>query len=148
MSPEQISNDGVTYATDIFSLGVVAYQLLSGTNPFSGDNFQEIYKKVNYVRQPRLSELRNDLPEGVDVVVNKMLHKEVDKRYRTALDVAAVQGVVMDQVKDQMVKNLKAMDPESLMKTWAPHGLKGIEELQKAFWSQLAPRAGGKSEPD
>ncbi len=53
-------------------------------------------------------------------------------------DVASVQNVVMDQVKAQVVDNLKAMDPESLMRTWVPQGLKGIEELQKAFWSQVA----------
>ncbi len=52
-------------------------------------------------------------------------------------DVASVQNVVMDHVKAQVVDNLKAMDPESLMKTWVPQGLKGIEELQKAFWGQV-----------
>ncbi len=96
MSPEQISTNTVTYATDIFSLGVVAYQLISGVNPFHGDSFQEIYKKINYAQQAPLSQYRSDLPEGIEIVVKKMLRKEVDQRYRTALDVAADLSVVVD----------------------------------------------------
>jgi serine/threonine protein kinase len=96
MSPEQISTNTVTYATDVFSLGIVAYQLITGINPFNADNFQAIYKRVNYEQQKPLSEYRSDLPEGIDIVVKKMLRKEVDQRYRTALDVAADLSVVVD----------------------------------------------------
>ena len=96
MSPEQISTNTVTYATDVFSLGIVAYQLITGVNPFHGDNFQMIYKRVNYKQQKPLSEYRTDLPEGIEIVVKKMLRKEVDQRYRTALDVAADLSVVVD----------------------------------------------------
>ncbi|MDH3714691.1 MAG: serine/threonine-protein kinase [Gammaproteobacteria bacterium] len=96
MSPEQISTNTVTYATDVFSLGIVAYQLITGVNPFHGDNFQAIYKRINYEQQKPLSEYRSDLPEGIDIVVKKMLRKEVDQRYRTALDVAADLSVVVD----------------------------------------------------
>jgi serine/threonine protein kinase len=96
MSPEQISNDTVTYATDIYSLGVVAYQLLTGVNPFAGYNFQDVYKKVNYYPPPDLTGYRNDLPDGIAAVVKKMMQKDPDKRYRTALDVAADLSVVVD----------------------------------------------------
>ncbi len=96
MSPEQISNATVTYATDIFSLGVIAYQMLTGVNPFSGDNFQEIYQRVNNEQPKELAAYRSDLPEGIDIVVRKMLRKDVDRRYRTALDVAADLSVVVD----------------------------------------------------
>ena len=52
-------------------------------------------------------------------------------------DVSPVQELVMERVKAQMDNNLSAMDPEVLMKAWIPQGLKGIEELQRAFWTQL-----------
>ena len=99
MSPEQISNETVTYSSDIFSLGIVAYQLMTGLNPFKGESFQEIYKKINYTHPPELSEFRSDLPKGISSVVKKMLQKSVDKRYKTALDVAADLSVVVDTLE-------------------------------------------------
>ena len=72
---------------------------------------------------------------------------EEARRFLGLPDVASVQDIVMDQVKSQVSSNLKAMDPESLMQAWVPQGFKGLEELQKAFWSQMAkpaePKGGG-----
>ncbi len=57
-------------------------------------------------------------------------------------DIEPLQRKILDEVEKQMLANLHAMDPETLMKTWLPAGLQGLEQMQKAFWGQMARGAG------
>lgn len=52
-------------------------------------------------------------------------------------DVRPLQEAMMDEVKARMLGNLKSMDPDTMMKTWLPMGMQGMENLQKMFWSQM-----------
>ncbi len=58
-------------------------------------------------------------------------------------DVKPMQEQLLKEVEAQMHANLQALDPEAMMKTWLPAGLKGFEQLQEMFMSQMAA-AGGK----
>jgi hypothetical protein len=58
-------------------------------------------------------------------------------------DVAPMQAAVMEELRERMSAGLEAMDPETLMKTWMPLGLQGLEQAQKTFWSQMSQAAGG-----
>jgi len=58
-------------------------------------------------------------------------------------DVAPMQAAVMEELRKRMSAGLEAMDPETLMKTWMPLGLHGLEQAQKMFWSQMSQAAGG-----
>ena len=58
-------------------------------------------------------------------------------------EVAPVQAAVMEELSQRLRAGLEAMDPETLMKTWMPHGLQGLEQAQKMFWSQMGEAAGG-----
>jgi hypothetical protein len=60
-------------------------------------------------------------------------------------DVAPMQKAMMTEVHKRMTDNLAAMDPETLFKTWLPAGIQGLEQMQKAFWAQMA---GGDKEPE
>ncbi len=60
-------------------------------------------------------------------------------------DVAPMQKAVMKKLQADMMAGLDAMDPETLLKTWLPTGLKGWEQMQKAFWQQMTGKAGGKT---
>ncbi|MDH3913797.1 MAG: DUF6489 family protein [Rhodospirillales bacterium] len=62
-------------------------------------------------------------------------------------EVAPMQAAVMEKVQERLMANLAAMDPETLFETWLPAGLQGLEQIQKAFWSQFArgQRAGDKT---
>ncbi len=53
-------------------------------------------------------------------------------------DVRPMQEALIVQLQERMAANLAAMDPETLIKTWMPIGLQGLEQMQKAFWSQLS----------
>ena len=59
-------------------------------------------------------------------------------------DVKPMQDKLLKEVEERMRDNLKALDPETMMKTWLPAGLKGFEQLQEIFSNQMAGRAAAK----
>ena len=59
-------------------------------------------------------------------------------------EVKPMQERLLKEVEERMRANLKALDPESLMKTWMPAGLKGFEQLQEMFLNQMSGRGTGK----
>ncbi|TMK05653.1 MAG: hypothetical protein E6G72_18050 [Alphaproteobacteria bacterium] len=60
-------------------------------------------------------------------------------------DVRPMQEELLKNVQERLSANLKTLDPETMLKTWLPAGLKGFEQLQEMFMSQMAGRpAGGK----
>jgi serine/threonine protein kinase len=83
MSPEQVRDQHLNLQTDIFSLGVVMYQLLTGHLPFKGtNNFSMIYQIINVDPLPP-SAYRHEVPSVLDAIVRKALAKSRDERYRT-----------------------------------------------------------------
>jgi hypothetical protein len=59
-------------------------------------------------------------------------------------DVKPMQEQLLKEVEERMRANLKALDPETLLKTWLPAGLKGFEQLQEMFLGQTSGRGAGK----
>lgn len=88
MSPEQVREQQLTYQTDIFSLGVVFYQLLTGRLPFMGtNNYSIIYQIINADPAPP-SRFRNEVSPQIDAIVLRMLKKNTADRYQTWGDLA------------------------------------------------------------
>ena len=82
MSPQQIKEHPLTFQTDIYSLGVVMYQLLTGQLPFqASNNFSMMYQITNVEPQPP-SSLRPDIPPALDRIVHKAMQKELEQRYQ------------------------------------------------------------------
>ncbi len=82
MSPQQIKEHPLTLQTDIYSLGVVMYQLLTGQLPFqASNNFSMMYQITNVEPQPP-SSLRPDVPPAMDRIVRKAMEKELEQRYQ------------------------------------------------------------------
>ena len=65
-------------------------------------------------------------------------------------DVRAMQDSLVAEMSRRMMTNLEAMDPETLLKTWLPAGMQGLESVQKMFWNQMGKATGGaaKSKPE
>ena len=59
-------------------------------------------------------------------------------------DVKPMQEQLLKEVEERMRANLKALDPETMLKTWMPAGLKGFEQLQEMFLAQMSGRGAGK----
>lgn len=58
-------------------------------------------------------------------------------------DVKPMQEAIMNEVQERMKANMKSMDMDSLLKTWMPSGMQGLEQFQKMFWSGMSQAASG-----
>ncbi|MBI4938455.1 MAG: protein kinase [Nitrosomonadales bacterium] len=83
MSPEQVSEKLLTHQTDIYSLGVTMFQLLTGKLPFyASNNFSMIYQITN-IEPPPPSKLRPEIPPELDAIVLRAMEKDLSRRYQT-----------------------------------------------------------------
>ena len=88
MSPEQLSAAGVTGQSDLYSLGITIYQLLTGSAPFKADSIPKLMDKILNENHTPLREVRSDLPACLDAIINKALAKNPADRYKTGLEMA------------------------------------------------------------
>ena len=86
MSPEQALGQKVDHRTDLFSLGVVMYEALTGRLPFLGDTLAAVVDQVVRREPPALARLNYDVPVRLQDIVRKLLAKSVSDRYQTARD--------------------------------------------------------------
>ena len=89
MSPEQCAGKPVGPQSDQYSLGVVAYQMLTGTVPFDGDSIPEILQHHWWTQVPDASQARPDSPAALTAAVQRMLAKTPDSRFASTADLAA-----------------------------------------------------------
>ena len=93
MAPEQVMGKKVDGRADLFSLGVILYEMLSGGKPFKGDNFAALFHSILKQSQKPLKEISPDVPSEIDSVVSKALEKDLDKRYQTGKEFAEALSV-------------------------------------------------------
>ena len=141
MSPEQVKEQQLSFQTDIFSLGVVMFQLLTGRLPFKGaNNYSMIYQIIN-VESPRPIEIRPDIPPRIDAIVMRALQKDTAKRYQTwdemAHDLATALGTeekreegFAESEKFDTLRKLEFFRQFSDVELW--------EVLRLATWHQQA----------
>jgi serine/threonine protein kinase len=92
MSPEQVMGHGVTGASDQYSLGVVAYEMVTGKPPFEGTGTMAMmYAHVHHPPTP-LEEIRPECPQGLRAAVTRMLAKDAADRWASIEDIIAVIG--------------------------------------------------------
>jgi len=80
MSPEQVQSEELTSASDIYSLGAVLYELLTGFRPFRADNLSKLLHQIVYATPPPIHTYRNDLSEELEQVVAMTMQKDTAKR--------------------------------------------------------------------
>ena len=84
MSPEQVAGKKVDGRSDLFSLGVVFYELLTGTKPFQHENVATLMHSIATVSYEPVTELRDDVPDCCVEVLEKLMVKAKSRRYQTA----------------------------------------------------------------
>jgi serine/threonine protein kinase len=89
MSPEQVQSLEITNRSDLYSLGAVMYELLTGFRPFRGGNLSKLLHQIVYATPQPIHTLRPEIPELLEDTVAKALQKDPAKRYRNGLELAA-----------------------------------------------------------
>ena len=89
MSPEQVQSLELTNRSDLYSLGAVMYEMLSGMRPFRAGNLAKLLHQIVYATPAPIHTVAPDVPEELETVVAMALQKSPDKRYKSGLDLAA-----------------------------------------------------------
>jgi serine/threonine protein kinase len=87
MSPEQLAGDKIDHRADLFSLGIILYQMTTGRRPFAGTSAVSILTNLATTDPPDPRSLNPDLPPSVSSLILRLLEKDPDKRVQTARDV-------------------------------------------------------------
>lgn len=98
MSPEQIREETVTNQSDIFSLGALIYELLTGQRAFSGDTLPAIVHQITERPHVPVGTKRPDVPPVLSHIVDRSLRKRAEERYKTALELAADLSLVFEHI--------------------------------------------------
>jgi len=99
MSPEQISGEEVDKRTDIYSLGITMYEMLTGKLPFTGSNPQALTMLHRYERHQPMRELVNSIPRQVEDIVARALAKDPGERFGSAAEMAEAIEQVHSELK-------------------------------------------------
>jgi serine/threonine protein kinase len=86
MSPEQVRGEVLTHQTDIYSLGVVMYRLLTGRAPYQAENLASLCHHILHTTPPTLRSLRADIPPQLEHIVARAMHKDKKERYQNWKD--------------------------------------------------------------
>ena len=145
MSPEQIHEEPITPQADLFSLGIVMYQMLTGEHPFAADTFPKLINKIANELPPSLRELRPEIPPAVEKITLRALEKDKRDRYRSGLDLAHDLAVLYKHLNQPQVdisakekflilRDLEFFTEFSQSELW--------EIVNGGLWQELGPSAG------
>jgi len=117
MLPEQARDDDLTPQTDLYSFGVVMYEVLAGRPPFRARGFSGLLNKILNEEPPYLKEFRPEVSDELVAVVNHAMSKSLDDRYQTAAEIAAV----MEELKypSQVSQELSVAEKFALVRPLA-----------------------------
>ncbi len=99
MAPEQVTGSPVDARSDVFSIGVVLYELVSGRKPFEADSPTAILVKIMDSEPAPLDQIVPDLPRPLIAAINRALQKDPAKRYQRAADLAADLRVIRSNLQ-------------------------------------------------
>ncbi len=102
LAPEQIRGETLDARTDIFSLGVVAYEIFAGQKPFAGDHISTVLYKIMNETPPRPGEIDPDVPAALDQVVHRALEKDRGHRYASCAELKNELGAALKQIPDDV----------------------------------------------
>jgi len=142
MSPEQLLDHPLTHQTDIYSLGVAFYHLLTGRLPFTGSSSASLIYQIVNLDPPPLRTFRPDLPEGFEEIVSRALQKDTGVRYQSWVEFGADLAVL---VRDLRMPSAEFSDTRKFHTLRSLSFFRGFREietwetLRAALWHRMAP---------
>jgi eukaryotic-like serine/threonine-protein kinase len=99
MSPEQVKSEEIGPHTDIYSIGAVMYELLTGRRPFKASNLAKLLHQIVFASPPPIHAQRPEVPEELEEVVWKAMRKKPEDRYASGLEFAAALTTIHQQLR-------------------------------------------------
>ncbi len=109
MSPEQIMGQKMDLRSDIFSLGVLFFQLLTGELPFQGENLSSLLYQITQVRHPSLRSYNPKIPRVFEQILNKALAKDPKDRFSNAEEMERILRLLLSKI-DELRRKKVAQD--------------------------------------
>jgi eukaryotic-like serine/threonine-protein kinase len=134
MSPEQVESAEITPLSDIYSLGAVMYELLTGFRPFRSSSLQRLLNQIVYATPPPVHTLRDGIPDDLEQIVMQALAKRPAARFANGGEFAARLTGVYHQLRDQYarVDNLEHFDQLRRLRFFHDFSQSEIWELLRA----------------
>ncbi|NIM91463.1 MAG: protein kinase [Candidatus Aminicenantes bacterium] len=129
MSPEQVEGKGVDHRSDLYSLGIILFEMVTGRVPFEGDTPLNVVLKHKTERPQNPKEINDQIPEELSQMILKCLEKEKEKRYQSA-----------GELRTELIKiekNISATEIEDHTKR------QKTEKISKPDWKKILPYASG-----
>ena len=115
MSPEQSRGEDLDVRSDIYSVGCMLYEMLSGRVPFEGDNPMAVIMMQIDEEPQRLRRVRSDIPRALESVVTKAMEKDPSRRFQTSAEMgAAIEAAVPSAQREEAQSNIAAGGPAPL----------------------------------
>jgi CHASE2 domain-containing sensor protein/tRNA A-37 threonylcarbamoyl transferase component Bud32 len=108
MSPEQVAGKRVDGRSDIFSLGVVLFEMLTGEKPFAGEDMTSLMYKIAKEKHPSVRSINPQVPQIVEKIIDKALEKDMETRYQKAGQMADHLNKVVAKIDEIQGKKGKA----------------------------------------
>jgi serine/threonine-protein kinase len=143
MAPEQLeSSKDVDARADIWSLGVVLFELLTNAQPFQGDSLPQLCVAIREHEAPALSELRPDAPAQLDLAVRRCLAKNRDQRYSTIGELAADLAPLASEVARTSAESARRMARASAATMDFASSSETVDVAEAQSGSMRRPRSG------
>jgi eukaryotic-like serine/threonine-protein kinase len=138
LSPEQVLGDPLSHRADIFLLGIVLYEMLTGTRPFKEEGGETVFQRIRESKYVPAREMQSQVPSELDRILRRCLQKNPDRRYPDATELIAdlerYLGAAKSSRADILI--LKHLDEEALLSPSFPYGQ---ITLQRKRWKDLFP---------
>ena len=149
MSPEQLAGKRVDGRSDLYSLGVMLYQLLAGVLPFRGDSMAELMFKIANEPAPDIRKVRPDLPMGLSVAIGRALTKAPEDRYQDGLAfagdlreiIASLGGAAADAATTGQTAKTERVDFEATVPAMPADYAQTVPSSAKGFDKTIAQQA-------